>query len=145
MNRPNKLFTIGYGGRRPAELVERLRDAGVRTVVDVRLRPDRAAMGAFQRARSPDKGIKALLRPAEIQYVSCVELGNVFMDEAAFPDWRRRYADLLRCSGELLVGRLANLEAPLCLLCCEKDVEDCHRKQIAEYLSTTRGCEVGHL
>lgn len=30
-----KLFTIGYGGLRPAEFVSRLREAGVRTVVDV--------------------------------------------------------------------------------------------------------------
>lgn len=140
-----KLFTIGYGGLRPAEFVFRLREAGVRTVVDVRLRPDRACLTVFKRTKSPEQGIEALLREAGIGYCSCVELGNVFMDDEAFPEWRRLYAELLRRAGDMLAGRLEHLQAPLCLLCCERDVQHCHRQQIAEYLSATQGFQVEHL
>ena len=145
MSDTKKLFTIGYGGRTPTEFLSRLHETGVCTVVDVRLRPDRAVMGSYQRAKSPDKGIEALLRSAEIAYCGCVELGNVFMDEKVFPDWRRLYAELLQRAGDVLVGRIAHLEGPLCLLCCEKDVRNCHRQQIAEYLSAKDGFEVEHL
>lgn len=136
-----KVFTIGYGGRTPDDLLKRLGDAGVRTVVDVRLRPDRASMGVFVKAKSPDKGIERLLASAGIAYRSLPELGNVFRE---CDDWRERYAELINCAGHLLVNRLDGLTAPLCLLCAERRVADCHRLQIAEFLAA-RGDEVEHL
>lgn len=136
-----KLFTIGYGGRTPDDLLKRLCDAGVRTVVDVRLRPDRASMGVFVKAKSADKGIERLLASAGIAYRSLPELGNVFRD---CDDWRERYAALIQCAGHLLVSRLDTLAPPLCLLCAERRVADCHRLQIAKFL-TAKGAEVEHL
>ena len=135
------LCTIGYGGRRPEELVEMLRCRQIETVVDVRLRPDRASMGAFVRAKSADKGLEKLLAGAGIGYVWLSELGNVFLECA---DWRQRYAELMDVAGDLLTRRLAALPGNLCLLCAEKRAADCHRLQIAEHLSQ-RGWSVEHL
>jgi uncharacterized protein (DUF488 family) len=75
------LFTIGYGGRAPADLCAALGDAGVATVVDCRARPDRSSMGAFVKAADPAKGIDGLLARAGIAYVSLPELGNPFRDD----------------------------------------------------------------
>ena len=136
-----KLFTIGYGGRMPDDLITRLTAAVVRTVADVRLRPDRASMGVYVKAKTPDKGIERLFTAAGIGYRSLPELGNVFLE---YEDWRERYAAFVQCAGHLLVTRLDGLEPPLCLLCAERRVAECHRLIIAEFLAA-RGAEVEHL
>lgn len=119
-----EIFTLGYGGRSQDDVLALLRDHGVQTVVDIRLRPDRASMGIFVKAKTRDKGIERWLGAAGIDYYSLVELGNVFLD---FPDWQRRYQQLLDAAGELLTERLKRIPGPLCLLCAEKRVAECHR------------------
>ena len=135
------VHTIGYGGRMPADFVKLLEAHRIRTLADVRLRPDRTSMGAYGRAKTPDKGIERLLATAGIQYVSLVELGNVFMDRE---DWRERYRELLTLAGDLLTARIESLERPLCLMCAEKRASDCHRAVIAEHLGA-RGWAVKHI
>jgi uncharacterized protein (DUF488 family) len=135
------IYTIGYGGRSPQEFLKLLVRYGVRAIADVRLRPDRAAMGCYTLAKSADRGIQRLLKTSGIHYFSFVELGNVFLD---FEDWRERYTALLERAGDLLTERLINLPRPVCLLCAEKLSADCHRLQIAEWL-TNRGHHVKHI
>jgi uncharacterized protein (DUF488 family) len=130
------IYTIGYGGRGPGDFVELLTSRGIRTVCDVRLRPDRASMGSYMMAKSPDKGIVALLDGAGIAHRSFIELGNVFLD---FEDWRERYARLLASAGDLLSERLRQMEPPFALLCAEKRPADCHRSILADYLGRTYG------
>ena len=136
-----KLYTIGYGGRKPQEFLDLLRANGVKAVVDVRLRPDHSSMGTYTKARSSDKGIQALLAGANIQYFSFVELGNIFLD---FANWRERYRCLIDRAGDLLVERLLEAPKPFCLLCAEKHAEHCHRSIIAAYLQT-KGCDTQHI
>ena len=121
-------YTVGYGGRRPDEFARLLTANGVRTVVDVRLRPDRAAMGSFAKARDTEKGIAGLLGRSGIAYVSLPELGNLFRD---YEDWAERYEKFLAAAGPLLFDRLADLPGPLCLMCAEKKVTECHRRHLA--------------
>jgi len=126
-----KFFTIGYGGRPPGQFLDILTAAGVRTLVDVRLRPDRASLGYYTRAKDPAKGIEALLATKGIAYVSLVELGNLFVDQ---PAWQPLYAELMEKSGDLLTRRLLEVERPFCLMCAERKVAECHRRVIADYL-----------
>jgi uncharacterized protein (DUF488 family) len=136
-------FTVGYGGRAPKDLVALLQQHQVRVVVDVRLRPDRASMGIYSLAKTPDKGIAGLLQGGGIEYLSLIELGNVFLDVA---DWQARYQTLLQQSGELLCQRLIlRKEQPLALMCAEKEPTQCHRAQVAQYLHTRHGWEFQHL
>ena len=135
------VFTVGYGGRMPAEFTRLLREAGVRTVADVRLRPDRSSMGSYKYTGKPDTGIEKLLREAGVGYASLPELGNLFL---GFDDSLARYAAFFDRSADLLVGRLLELPQPFALLCSEKRVEECHRKTIADYLAKL-GSEVKHL
>ena len=137
-----KFYTIGYGGRRPEELASLLVAHGVRSVADVRIRPDRASMGAFVKARTADKGIEKLLSERGIAYRSFLELGNMFRE---FDDWRGPYRELFDRAGTLLVGRLGELPEPFCLLCAEKCVSQCHRLVIADFLVATRAWEAEHI
>jgi uncharacterized protein (DUF488 family) len=137
-----RFFTIGYGGRSPEDFLVLLTTHGVRSIADVRIRPDRASMGAYTKAKTNDKGIERLLNERGISYHHILELGNLFL---GFDDWRPHYRELLRYSGDLLVSRLELLRAPFCLLCAEKRVSECHRSMIADHLVTTRGWIVDHI
>ena len=136
-----KFYTVGYGGRSPQEFVSLLKQKGIKTVVDVRLRPDRAAMGIYVKAKTEDKGIQRLLADSNIGYFSALELGNIFMD---CEDWRNRYRQLLEKAGDLLIERLEGITAPFCLMCAEKLVTECHREEIANFL-VRKGWEVEHI
>ena len=135
------IYTIGYGGRKPEDLLQRLKEKGIRAVADVRLRPDRSSMGIYAKSKDPAKGIEGLLAKEGIQYMSLVELGNIFLDSK---DWKDRYTRLLELAGDLLTLRLSDIPTPYCLLCAEKSAEQCHRKLIADYL-TGRGFQVEHI
>lgn len=50
-----------YGGRSPKQFLKLIEENGAKVLVDVRLRPDRANMESYVRAKSPEKGIAALL------------------------------------------------------------------------------------
>ena len=135
-------FTIGYGGRKPDDFAKLLADSGVKTLIDVRLRPDRASMGAYVKAKEPDKGIAGLLARAGVGYVSLPELGNLFLD---YDDWEERYERFLALAAPVLFDRLEGIAGPVCLMCAEKRVCECHRRQIAAHLERARGWTFTHI
>lgn len=136
------VYTIGYGGRSKDEFLSLLQSRGVKTIVDIRLRPDKASMGIWVKAKTADKGIEAWLAEAGIGYRSLVELGNIFL---GWPDWPQRYRELLETAGELLTRRLTEIPGPICLMCAEKRVDECHRKQVADFLELHSGATIDHL
>lgn len=136
-----QIYTVGYGGRKPQDFGALLRQYGVETIVDVRLRPDRASIGLYAKAKTPDKGIQRLLVEHGIGYVSLQELGNVFM---GCEDWHERYQRLMTQAGDVLCERLLNVPGRWSLMCAERQAAACHRALIAEHL-TGRGYRVEHI
>jgi Protein of unknown function, DUF488 len=136
-----RLFTVGYGGRHPVDLLALLQAHKIARIADVRIRPDRASMGAYIQARQPDRGIERLLAGAGIGYSHFLELGNLFRGCA---DWQPRYRALLDAAAPLLLERLRQMDQPYCLLCAEKDPAACHRSIIADKL-VEEGYDVVHL
>jgi len=126
-----QFWTIGYGGRRPADFVALLARKGVRHIVDVRLRPDRASLGCYTWSKDAAKGIRHLFEQNGIAYTWRPELGNLFVD---FSDWRERYLRLMERSGDLLLVQILEIQGAFCLLCAEQDVQGCHREIVANEL-----------
>jgi uncharacterized protein (DUF488 family) len=115
---------------------------GVKTLIDVRLRPDRASVGVFAKAKEPEKGIAGLLTKAGVGYVSLPELGNLFLD---YDDWPKRYETFLALAAPVLFDRLEGTAGPVCLMCAEKLVCECHRRHIAAHLEKAKGWTFTHI
>jgi uncharacterized protein (DUF488 family) len=124
-----RIFTIGYEGATQAAVVAELAAAGVERVIDVRAVPLSRKPGFSKNV------LRAGLAEAGIDYVHLRGLGTP-------PDGREaarkgRHADLERIYAEQLktpeaVAEAAIMldlaeEAPLSLLCFERDPAACHR------------------
>lgn len=136
------VFTIGYGGRSKEEFAGLLNARGIRTVVDVRFRPNRAYRGTWVKAKSPDKGIEQWLPEYGLEYCSMPELGNKFMDEE---DWATPFQVRLQEQGDVLTKRLREVDGPVVLMCAEKRACECHRQYVADYLQKSWNVKVCHL
>ena len=123
-----RVFTIGHGGRTLDEIVEQLRDKGVRFVVDVRSQPYSRYQPEFSK-EALDRG----LANAELQYLfmgdqlggrpddpSCyTENGNVDYDKC-------RLRPLFQEGVQRLLTGFERGHS-LALLCSEGNPEKCHR------------------
>ncbi|WP_227983154.1 DUF488 family protein [Nocardia spumae] len=129
----NRLFTVGYEGRRADELVAILAEAGVATVVDIRLTPISRKPGLSKTKLS------AALAEAGIRYVHLKELGNPRDNRDGFrvgeADSRDRYAHVLDSpegADALHSVRALMAQGPVALLCFEHDHTTCHRQMVAD-------------
>ena len=140
------VFTIGHGTRPIEELVECLREAAVKTVVDVRRFP-----GSRRNPQFNEGPLAASLSAAGIDYQHEVELGGRRTGEpgeerfscirtGAFRSYAARMAQPRW--QEALVRALR--EPRPCFMCAETPWWRCHRSLIAELLHA-RGHEVVHL
>jgi uncharacterized protein (DUF488 family) len=140
------VFTIGHGVRPLEELVDTLRNAGVRTLVDVRRFP-----GSRRNRQFNQTNVAAAAEEAGIAYRHAVELGGRRSGEpgeerfaclrvAAF----RSYAARMGTGGWQAALAEALAEPAPCFMCAETVWWRCHRRLIAELL-TARGETVVHL
>lgn len=136
------IYTIGYGGRKPTDFVEILSKASVQLVADVRLLPNRASMGSYVKAKSPERGIEKLLGEAGIAYQWLEELGNPDPKDPQMQSFRDLMTEEFDSRTEQL-QKLATSQT-VCLLCAEKDPERCHRSIVTSGLER-RGWDAVHL
>lgn len=139
------LYTVGYEGRDADDVLELLVQHGVEEVVDVRLNPASRKPG-FSRRR-----LTEALEDVGLTYVHMPELGNPRENRAAFhagePAAIEFYLSRLDEAGDT-VARIAEAAQArtVALLCYERDVEICHRRQVAEAVrDAAPAVEVKHL
>jgi uncharacterized protein (DUF488 family) len=140
------VWTIGHGTRRAEELISVVREAGVRTVVDVRRFP-----GSRHNPQFNEPALRAALEEGGIAYRHAVELGGRLAGEpredvfdclrvAAF----RSYAARMGTERWQAALAAALAEPDPCFMCSETLWWRCHRRLIAELLHA-RGEQVVHL
>ncbi len=131
-----KIFTLGFTKKSAEIFFTRLKDAGVKRLVDVRLN-NVSQLAGFTKKNDLRYFAKAI---CGIEYIHLPELAPTaeILDpykKAKNRDWplyERQFLDLMQSRHientprEILDGG--------CLLCSEEKPEHCHRRLVAEYL-----------
>ena len=139
-------FTVGHGIRPLEELIETLRESGVRTLVDVRRFP-----GSRRNPQFNQGSLRDALADARIVYRHAVELGGRRSGEPGEDEFTcirtpafRSYAARMRSDAwQAALAEELGQPSP-CFMCAETAWQKCHRRLIAELL-TARGGQVTHL
>jgi uncharacterized protein (DUF488 family) len=142
-----RLATIGYEGSTIDAVLDTLRRAQVRLLVDVR---------AVAQSRKPGfskRQLAAALDEAGIGYVHLQGLGTPKPGRdavrAGHPERMevifREHMTSDRAQAELAQARTLAGERPVCLLCFERDHNTCHRRLVAEMVVAATGQAVEHL
>jgi uncharacterized protein (DUF488 family) len=125
---PGRIYSVGYEGRDVKALVERLAEARVSVLVDVRLNAVSRRPG-FSR-----KELEAELAQAGIEYVHERDLGNPQDNRDAFRRGegnagRRRMRAILTGGPSSALRRLVEIarEDRVAVMCVERDHLRCHR------------------
>ncbi|MDB5452054.1 MAG: hypothetical protein JWO33_632 [Caulobacteraceae bacterium] len=142
-----KLATVGYENDTQAAVIDRLKAADVKVVIDVR------AVASSRKAGFSKNILAASLDEAGIAYVHLQKLGTPKAGREAaragrIAEMRRIFEDHLAepaAQVELAkAGEIASA-AKAALLCYEADPAGCHRSIVAERLHESLGLEVENL
>ena len=142
------IYTIGFAEKSAREFFTKLKDSGVRAVIDIRLN-NTSQLAGFTK----EQDLPYLLQEiAGIEYVHKPELAPTkdILDaykkkEIDWSEYEKRYRRLLN------ERRIENVITPQdadksCLLCSESKPDKCHRRLTAEYLRGLWGdVEIVHL
>jgi uncharacterized protein (DUF488 family) len=146
-NKMAKLFTIGFTKKTAEVFFSRLKDAGVKKLIDVRLW-NTSVYAGFTNARDFPYFLK--LHNTEYrhlpEFAPTKEILKAYKDgKMSWEEYEKQYLELLE--NRKIAERLknANLDGA-CLLCAEPTPEHCHRRLLAEYLRDNfEGIEIVHL
>jgi uncharacterized protein (DUF488 family) len=143
------IYTIGFQGKTAQEFFEALKTAGIKRLIDIRLRNDSHLAGFARRVH-----LEYLLREvAGIEYVyepflaPTDEILDAWRAKSLpWDEYEKRFGALLkkRKIEEAIDRKL--FDVPVALLCSEPKANRCHRRLVAEYLAGKWGAvKVRHL
>jgi uncharacterized protein (DUF488 family) len=142
----DRIFTFGYEGLSLEAFINRLKVAGIKTVIDVRANPISRKRGFSKKA------FAAALAEAGFVYLHAPAMGcpkpvrDLYKQNADWSAYTTAFlAHLeshLECVAEL--GQRAQRSSS-CLVCFEADFDRCHRTFVARAAATQAGLQVIHL
>lgn len=144
-----RIYTIGFVGKSARVFFETLEKAGIRRLIDVRLRNTSQLAGFakkddliffLERILQAEYYHELLLAPPE-------ELLRAYQGKrCSWEEYEGRFLEILR--ERAIEKRISRefFEVPTVLLCSEASPERCHRRLVAEYLRQQwGGVEIVHL
>jgi uncharacterized protein (DUF488 family) len=144
----HQLYTIGYEETELPDFLDKLASAGVETLVDVRELAQSRVHGYSKTA------LTAALKRKGIDYIHVPELGSPrdlrheLRESGNFTAFTRGYLLHLKNQTDHVraIQRLVYSET-CCLLCFEKNHQECHRQFVAQEIKTVgrNGLEIVHL
>jgi uncharacterized protein (DUF488 family) len=142
------VYTIGFTRKTLQEFIERLRAAGVRKVIDIRLRNTSQLAGW---SKYPD--ISYLLTAGfglnyehHPEFAPTAELLDNYRKTRDWPAYEDRFNQLLADRQPERQAQALLTEEAVCLLCTEPQADRCHRRLVAEYLRSLQPeVEIRHL
>lgn len=144
-----EICTVGFAGKTAPAFFAALKKAGVRRVIDVRLRPN-GGLSLFARGTDLPFFLREICGAEYVHALLLAPTPDLLSDyrkkKIDWPEYERRYRALLdeRGVADKLDRKL--FAAPAALLCSEAKPDQCHRRLAAEYLrSRWPGVTVKHL
>jgi uncharacterized protein (DUF488 family) len=143
-----KICTIGFTKKNAEEFFGRLRAAGVKRILDVRLN-NTAQLAGFSK-RDDLKFFTKEVLGAEYVHLPMLAPTQEMLDEyrkekRAWEVYEKRFLELMR-EREIEKQLEPGMVDGGCLLCSEDKPHQCHRRLVAEYLKEKwGGVEIEHL
>jgi uncharacterized protein (DUF488 family) len=142
-----KLYTIGFTKHTAEAFFEKLKSAGVKQVIDIRINKT-SQLAAFAKGSDLPYLLKAT---GGIEYLSHSELAptkellkSYRSKEITWGEFEKRYKKQIEDTKAILGLNKSEFQ-DACLLCSEETAEKCHRRLLAEELAQIWGAEIIHL
>ncbi|MGD0059844.1 MAG: DUF488 domain-containing protein [Verrucomicrobiia bacterium] len=136
-----ELFTIGFTKKSAREFFTKLKEAGVRRLIDIRLN-NTSQLAGFAKKEDLPYFLKEI---GGIEYVHLPILAPTQDILDAYKkqkgDWQTYETQFLRLMADRQVENTVPKELldRACLLCSEEEPHHCHRRLVAEYLAAKWG------
>jgi uncharacterized protein (DUF488 family) len=141
----NTILSIGYGNRQISDFIALLHLNGITTIVDIRSNP----FSRFQPNYNKNK-LQAILYENGISYVfKGDELGGKPQNHMLYKNGKLNYKlvnatkQYQETIAELIEA--ASIGEKICLMCCELNPDNCHRKTLIAETLLKIGIAVNHI
>ncbi|WP_413480779.1 DUF488 family protein [Carnobacterium maltaromaticum] len=130
------IYTIGFSKKKLENFIDLLKKNNVNLLIDTRLNNTSQLSGFSKR-----DDLQFILKTFSIVYTHRIDLAptdeilkKYKKKEMAWPEYEKRYLELLKNREILVVFKELIKENNICFLCSESEAENCHRKLLVEYL-----------
>lgn len=146
---PITIYTIGFAGKTARDFFEKIKDANIKRLIDVRLN-NVSQLAGFTKKKDLEYFLRVIVN---VDYVHLEHLAPTkdILDkfkkqkEMAWSDYEQRFKRLMEQRSPE-VHHLPSEFDKACLLCSEATPDNCHRRLVAEHLRRKWGnVEIKHL
>jgi uncharacterized protein (DUF488 family) len=135
-----KLYTIGFTQKRAEVFFERLRQSGVKRLVDIRLRPG-GQLAGFAKKDDLPYFLANLADGCQYQHLPILApTDEILNDYRTDHDWEKYAVRFTHLLDERDIPNALNHrdfeESLSCLLCSEPTADHCHRRLVAERIAS---------